>query len=164
MAAEEARTLADAQLACFEGEAGLKNEPDYLMTLTADIVSAYISNNSVGVGDLPRLIQNVHHALCTVGTDQAEPKQLPAVPIRKSVTPDYLVCLEDGKKLKTMKRYLFSRYGMTPDEYRKKWGLRPDYPMVAPRYSEQRRALAKALGLGRRGRRKRKKLSLRIGS
>ncbi|PSJ42862.1 MucR family transcriptional regulator [Allosphingosinicella deserti] len=121
-----------------------------LVTLTADIVSAHVSNNSVAVNDLPQLIQNVHTALIGLGT-KAEPapvKQDPAVSIRASVKPDFIVCLEDGKKLKMLKRHLMTHYQMTPDEYRQKWGLNADYPMVAPNYAEQRRSLAKKIGLG----------------
>ena len=123
---------------------------DDLITLTADIVAAHVSNNSVAVGDLPILIQNVHQALSGLGTQQSEPEARPepAVSIRASVKPDYIVCLEDGKKLKMLKRHLMTHYGLTPDQYRQKWGLGPDYPMVAPNYAEQRRSLAKSIGLG----------------
>jgi predicted transcriptional regulator len=126
-----------------------------LITLTADIVSAHVSNNSVAVSDLPLLIQNVHNALTGLGgrTDEPEVKQEPAVSIRSSVKPDYIVCLEDGKKLKMLKRHLMTHYQMTPDEYRQKWGLNADYPMVAPNYAEQRRTLAKKIGLGTKRRR-----------
>lgn len=122
-----------------------------LITLTADIVAAHVSNNSVAVADLPLIIQNVHSALAGLGTPtaEAEVKQEPAVSIRSSIKPDYVVCLEDGKKLKMLKRHLMTHYGMTPDDYRAKWGLAADYPMVAPAYAEQRRVLAKAIGLGR---------------
>ena len=126
-----------------------------LITLTADIVSAHVSNNSVAVNDLPNLIQNVHNALIGLGS-QPEPapvKQEPAVSIRSSVKPDYIVCLEDGKKLKMLKRHLMTHYQMTPDDYRQKWGLSVDYPMVAPNYAEQRRTLAKKIGLGTKRRR-----------
>jgi len=121
-----------------------------LITLTADIVSAHVSNNSVAVTDLPLLIQNVHGALHGLGDALVEPKvkQEPAVSIRSSIKPDYVVCLEDGKKLKMLKRHLMTHYQMTPDDYRAKWGLPADYPMVAPNYAEQRRALAKTIGLG----------------
>lgn len=121
-----------------------------LITLTADIVAAHVSNNSVAVNDLPQLIQNVHGALSALGTKPVEPeaKLEPKVPIRSSVKPDYLVCLEDGKKLKMLKRHLMTHYNMTPDQYRSKWGLAADYPMVAPNYAEQRRTLAKSIGLG----------------
>ena len=121
-----------------------------LITLTADIVSAHVSNNSVAVNDLPQLISNVHNALSGLGTRAEEPpaKLEPAVSVRSSIKPDYIVCLEDGKKLKMLKRHLMTHYQMTPDEYRQKWGLNADYPMVAPNYAEQRRALAKSIGLG----------------
>nr|WP_314443825.1 MucR family transcriptional regulator [uncultured Sphingomonas sp.] len=121
-----------------------------LITLTADIVAAHVSNNSVAVNDLPQLIQNVHGALSGLGGKPVEPevKLEPKVPIRSSVKPDYLVCLEDGKKLKMLKRHLMTHYNMTPDQYRQKWGLASDYPMVAPNYAEQRRTLAKSIGLG----------------
>lgn len=123
-----------------------------LITLTADIVAAHVTNNSVAVADLPTLIQSVHGALSTLGQPKVEeqPKQEPAVSIRASVKPDHIVCLEDGKKLKMLKRHLATRYQMTPEQYRTKWGLPPDYPMVAPNYAEQRRTLAKSIGLGRK--------------
>ncbi|ABQ68743.1 Ros/MucR family transcriptional regulator [Rhizorhabdus wittichii] len=121
-----------------------------LIALTADIVSAHVSNNSVAVSDLPLLIQNVHNALASLGDEVAEPevKQEPAVSIRASIKPDYIVCLEDGKKLKMLKRHLMTHYQMTPEQYRAKWNLPADYPMVAPNYAEQRRSLAKKIGLG----------------
>ena len=123
---------------------------DTLLTLTADIVAAHVSNNSVAVNDLPSLIQNVHSALTGIsGVSSApEPKPEPKVSIRSSIKPDYIVCLEDGKKLKMLKRHLMTHYNLTPDQYRQKWGLNADYPMVAPNYAEQRRALAKKIGLG----------------
>jgi len=126
-----------------------------LITLTADIVSAHVSNNSVAVNDLPVLIQNVHNALSQLGARAEEPeaKPEPAVSIRSSIKPDFIVCLEDGKKLKMLKRHLMTHYQMTPDEYRQKWGLNSDYPMVAPNYAEQRRSLAKKIGLGTKRRR-----------
>ena len=130
---------------------------DTLLTLTADIVAAHVSNNSVAVNDLPALIQNVHQALAGISAAASapEPRQDPAVSIRSSIKPDYIVCLEDGKKLKMLKRHLMTHYNMTPDEYRRKWGLAADYPMVAPNYAEQRRTLAKSIGLGtKRGKRK----------
>jgi predicted transcriptional regulator len=131
------------------------NLNETLITLTADIVSAHVSNNSVAVNDLPTLIQNVHTALAGLGVAVAEPetKPEPAVSVRSSIKPDYIVCLEDGKKLKMLKRHLMTHYQMTPDEYRAKWGLAPDYPMVAPNYAEQRRSLAKKIGLGTKRRR-----------
>jgi predicted transcriptional regulator len=127
------------------------------ITLTADIVAAHVSNNSVAVSDLPTLISNVHTALAGLTTPVAPPapKQDPAVSIRSSIKPDYIVCLEDGKKLKMLKRHLMTHYKMTPDEYRIKWGLSNDYPMVAPNYAETRRNLAIKIGLGRKpGKRK----------
>ena len=128
-----------------------------LVTLTADIVAAHVSNNSVAVSDLPVLIQNVHGALAGLGTAAAEPevKQEPAVSIRSSVKPDFIVCLEDGKKLKMLKRHLMTHYQMTPDQYRAKWNLPADYPMVAPNYAEQRRSPAKKIGLGTKRRKTR---------
>lgn len=127
-----------------------ENAQETLIALTADIVAAHVSNNSVAVNDLPQLIQNVHTALAGLGAPAAAPeaKPEPKVPIRSSVKPDYIVCLEDGKKLKMLKRHLMTHYNMTPDEYRQKWGLSADYPMVAPNYAEQRRNLAKSIGLG----------------
>ena len=132
---------------------------DTLLTLTADIVAAHVSNNSVAVNDLPNLIQNVHGALAGISNAAAAPeaRQEPKVSIRSSIKPDYIVCLEDGKKLKMLKRHLMTHYQMTPDDYRRKWGLAADYPMVAPNYAEQRRMLAKKIGLGtKRGKRKAK--------
>ncbi len=130
---------------------------DTLLTLTADIVAAHVSNNSVAVNDLPNLIQNVHSALIGIVHNVAapEPRPEPKVSIRSSVKPDYIVCLEDGKKLKMLKRHLMTHYNMTPDQYRQKWGLAADYPMVAPNYAEQRRTLAKSIGLGTKRRRPR---------
>ncbi|WP_010543712.1 MucR family transcriptional regulator [Sphingomonas elodea] len=128
-----------------------------LIALTADIVAAHVSNNSVAVSDLPQLISNVHGALSGLGTVQPEPevKQEPAVSVRASVKPDYIVCLEDGKKLKMLKRHLMTHYQMTPEQYRAKWNLPADYPMVAPNYAEQRRSLAKKIGLGTKRRKTR---------
>jgi predicted transcriptional regulator len=139
--------------------AELQNAEDTLLTLTADIVAAHVSNNSVAVNDLPNLIQNVHAALTAISGNgaAAEPKPEPKVSIRASVKPDYIVCLEDGKKLKMLKRHLMTHYSMTPDQYRQKWGLSADYPMVAPNYAEQRRTLAKSIGLGTKRRRARGK-------
>lgn len=132
---------------------------DTLLTLTADIVAAHVSNNSVAVNDLPNLIQNIHSALNGISGRSAapEPKPEPKVPIRSSVKPDYIVCLEDGKRLKMLKRHLMTHYNMTPDQYRQKWGLAADYPMVAPNYAEQRRTLAKSIGLGTKRRKTRGK-------
>src|SRR5689334_20721409 len=138
-----------------EQEAG----EDTLLTLTADIVAAHVSNNSVAVNDLPNLIQNVHQALRAISATSAAPeaKLEPKVSIRSSVKPDYIVCLEDGKKLKMLKRHLMTHYSMTPEQYRQKWGLSADYPMVAPNYAEQRRTLAKSIGLGTKRRKTRGK-------
>jgi predicted transcriptional regulator len=121
-----------------------------LITLTTDIVAAHVSNNSVDVNELPQLIQNVHDALGRLGAPQTEPeiKLQPAVSVRASVKPDYIVCLEDGKKLKMLKRHLMTHYQLTPEQYRAKWSLPADYPMVAPNYADQRRSLAKKIGLG----------------
>ena len=128
----------------------MDSKDDTLLTLTADIVAAHVSNNSVAVNDLPQLIANVHSALTGLGGASSVPeaKPEPKVPVRSSIKPDYIVCLEDGKKLKMLKRHLMTHYQMTPDQYRQKWGLNSDYPMVAPNYAEQRRMLAKAIGLG----------------
>lgn len=121
-----------------------------LLALTADIVASHFANNTVSPADVPGVIESVYATLARLGAPAAPPaaKQEPAVPVRLSIKPDYIVCLEDGKKLKMLKRHLMTRYGMTPDDYRTKWGLASDYPMVAPNYAEQRRALAKAIGLG----------------
>jgi len=137
--------------------AELDSSDDTLLTLTADIVAAHVSNNSVAVNDLPNLIQNVHSALSGIAgaNAAAEPKPEPKVSIRASIKPDYIVCLEDGKKLKMLKLHLMTHYNMTPDQYRQKWGLSADYPMVAPNYAEQRRTLAKSIGLGTKRRRTR---------
>lgn len=131
---------------------------DTLLTLTADIVAAHVSNNSVAVNDLPNLIQNVHQALTGIwGRPSAsEEKPEPKVSIRSSVKPDFISCLECGKKQKMLKRHLMTNHEMTPADYRQKWGLSADYPMVAPNYAEQRRALAKSIGLGTKRRRTRK--------
>jgi predicted transcriptional regulator len=134
---------------------------EMLITLTSDIVAAHVSNNNVTVDEVPALIQNIYSALASLGTKvEAEPAPLePAVSIRASVKPDYIICLEDGKKMKMLKRHLKTAYDMTPEEYRARWNLPADYPMVAPNYAEKRRELAKKIGLGRkpgqkRGRRK----------
>lgn len=128
-----------------------------LVDMTAEIVTAYVSANQVPSEDLPRLIQTVYAALesmlAPTGAAQNPIAQEPAVPAKRSVTPEYIVCLEDGKKFKSLKRHLRTRYGMSPEEYRAKWGLPHDYPMVAPNYAKARSALAKRMGLGtsRRG-------------
>ena len=123
-----------------------------LLDLTASIVSAHVANNSVAVGDGPKLIKDVYSTLATVSSEEeAEPERPePAVSIKASIKPDYIVCLEDGKKLKMLKRHLMTHYGMTPEQYRTRWGLPSDYPMVAPSYAKQRSALAREIGLGRR--------------
>ena len=128
-----------------------------LITLTADIVAAHVSNNSVAVSDLPVLIANVHGALAGLGGAAPAPevKQEPAVSVRSSIKPDFIVCLEDGKKLKMLKRHLMTHYQLTPEQYRAKWNLPADYPMVAPNYAEQRRTLAKKIGLGTKRRKPR---------
>ena len=134
----------------------LQNTPNYI-ELAADIVSAFVSNNSVPVTELPALIGNVHAALTNVasGSTQqpAEEPKAPAVPIKKSVQPDYIVCLDDGKRFKSLRRHLRTVYNLTPDQYRAKWGLAHDYPMVAPNYAEARSRLAKEMGLGARRKR-----------
>ncbi|MFV3074754.1 MucR family transcriptional regulator [Niveispirillum fermenti] len=126
-----------------------------LLSLTTEIVAAHVSNNTVTINDLPALIEQVYRTLSNVGAEpvvQSEKPQ-PAVAIKKSVTPEYIVCLEDGKKLKMLKRHLKTAYNMSPEEYRERWGLPPDYPMVAPNYAKQRSRLAKQIGLGTRARR-----------
>ena len=127
--------------------------------LTAEIVSAYVSNNTVPPGDIPNLINQVHAALARVsgksGDTSAEPLK-PAVSVKKSITPEYIVCLEDGKKFKSLKRHLRTQYNMTPEQYRDKWGLSTDYPMVAPNYAAARSQLAKQMGLGQQRRRRSK--------
>ena len=135
----------------WDGAERREEDVDQLRNLTADIVAAHVSNNSVAVNDLPQLIANVHGALTGLTRPAPVTKQEPAVPVRSSVKPDFIICLEDGKKLKMMKRHLMTHYKMTPDEYRAKWKLPRDYPMVAPNYAEQRRQLANSIGLGRRG-------------
>jgi predicted transcriptional regulator len=125
--------------------------------LTADIVSAYVSNNSVPASDISALISQVHSALLRVSNGQGEVVSetlKPAVAVKKSITPEYLICLEDGKKFKSLKRHLRTQYNMTPEHYREKWGLAPDYPMVAPNYAEARSQLAKQMGLGQQRRRR----------
>ena len=123
-----------------------------VLQYAAQIVSAHVSNNSVQGSDLPSLIQQVYAALTTLGSApaQAAERPEPAVPLKKSVFADYIVCLEDGKKLKMLKRHLMTSYNLTPDAYRERWGLPPSYPMVAPSYAERRSALAKSIGLGRK--------------
>lgn len=128
-------------------------EQDTLLELTADLVSAYVSNNSVPVAELPGLIAEVHFALGRIGSAAEQvlvEKQKPAVNPKRSVFEDYIICLEDGKKFKSLKRHLMTHFGLTPELYREKWGLEPNYPMVAPSYAAARSALAKKTGLGRR--------------
>jgi len=130
---------------------------DYI-DLTADIVSAYVSNNPVPSAELPGLISEIHGALVNIAEKPEEAPvepQKPAVPIKRSVTPDYIICLEDGKKFKSLKRHLRTQYDMTPEEYRDKWGLGADYPMVAPNYAKARSELAKEMGLGQQRRKRR---------
>ncbi len=126
-----------------------------IIEMTADIVSAYVGNNSVSAAELPSLIQSVHRALASVSSGaeavEAAPKE-PAVPVKRSITPDHLVCLEDGRKFKSLKRHLRTKYNMSPEDYRAKWGLPKDYPMVAPNYAKARSELAKQMGLGQGGR------------
>jgi len=126
---------------------------DMLIELTADVVAAYVSNNPVPAGDLPNLIADVHSALGKVGTTSEQApadKPKPAVNPKRSVTDDYIICLEDGKKFKSLKRHLMTHYGLTPEQYREKWGLDSNYPMVAPNYAAARSRLAKKMGLGRK--------------
>ena len=132
-------------------EENQKLSVETLITLTSDIVAAHVGNNDVAVADVPTLITNVYAALAGLGEAPVveEAKLQPAVSIRSSVKPDYIVCLEDGKKLTMLKRYLRTNYNMSPEEYRARWGLPADYPMVAPNYAEKRRDLAKKIGLGR---------------
>ena len=130
---------------------------DHHLELTADIVAAYVSNNTVPVGELSGLISQVHAALVQVATGRGEAAAetaKPAVAVKKSITSDHLVCLEDGKKFKSLKRHLRSQYNMSPEQYREKWGLPADYPMVAPNYAQARSRLAKAMGLGQQRRRR----------
>jgi predicted transcriptional regulator len=126
-----------------------------IIGMTADIVSAYVGNNTVASSDLPSLIQSIHRALTGVagGAEpvEAAPRE-PAVPVKRSITPDFLVCLEDGRKFKSLKRHLRTKYNMSPEDYRAKWGLAKDYPMVAPNYAKARSDLAKQMGLGQGGR------------
>ena len=133
------------------------NLSETLITLTADIVSAHVSNNSVSVNDLAGLIANVHGALAGLGaveTPVEAPKAAPAVSVRASIKPDYIICMKDGMKLKMLKRHLMTHHNMTPEQYRTEFGLNSDYPMVAPNYAEQRRTLAKKIGLGTKRRKR----------
>lgn len=131
----------------------MKSDNNELVELTTTIVSAYVSNNTVVAGDLPTIINDVHEALSRASVNASQPpveEFKPAVPVKRSVTPEYIVCLEDGKKFKSLKRHLRTHYNMSPEEYREKWGLPHDYPMVAPNYAAARSALAKKMGLGQR--------------
>ncbi len=129
-----------------------KSEQGDVLRMAVDIVSAYVANNTVPAGQVPEVIHTVYNSLTTLdgGTDAAPEPAKPAVSVRRSVTPEYIVCLEDGKKLKMLKRHLRAAYDMSPEEYRAKWGLPADYPMVAPNYAAQRSAFAKKIGLGRK--------------
>ena len=130
-------------------------QPHDLLTLTTEIVAAHVSNNNVAVSDLPTLINQIYNSLANIDTAPAAPaaRPQPAISVKKSVQPDYIVCLEDGKKLKMLKRHLKTAYNMSPEAYRERWGLPSDYPMVAPNYARQRSRLAKEIGLGTRARR-----------
>jgi predicted transcriptional regulator len=134
----------------------LENQDSTFVELTAEIVCAYVGNNAVPAAEIPALIKQVHSALSeasAAANAPDTPAPEPAVPVNRSITPDHLICLEDGKKFRSLKRHLRTSYNMTPEEYREKWGLRPDYPMVAPNYAAERSRLAKKIGLGQ-GRRK----------
>ena len=133
---------------------------EQLLEMTTEIVSAYVGNNTIAAGELNELIVSIHDSLhnLTTGGVEVEPEPIkPAVPVRRSVTPDYLICLEDGKRLKMLKRHLRTTYGLSPDDYRAKWGLPADYPMVAPNYAQQRSEFAKKIGLGKVGQEKRRR-------
>ncbi len=134
-----------------------QSESGDLQALMTKVVASHVANNTVAVADLPKLIQQVYDALAGLsnGADAQERPQ-PAVSVKRSITPDYIICLEDGKKLKMLKRHLKTSYGLTPDEYRERWGLASDYPMVAPNYAAQRSALAKKIGLGTKPRKRRR--------
>ena len=133
---------------------------EQLLEMTTEIVSAYVGNNTIAAGELNELIVSIHDSLHNLNTGgvEVEPEPIkPAVPVRRSVTPDYLICLEDGKRLKMLKRHLRTTYGLSPDDYRAKWGLPADYPMVAPNYAQQRSEFAKKIGLGKVGQEKRRR-------
>lgn len=130
-------------------------EKENLLSWTVEILTSHLGNHTVAISDLPDIIGSVYRSLENLSSTAAPQEALrPAVAVRRSVTPDYIVCLEDGKKLKMLKRHLNTAFGLTPDEYRQKWGLPSDYPMVAPNYANQRSALAKKIGLGSKGRRR----------
>ena len=130
-------------------------ESDDLRALTTKIIVSHVANNKVTLRNLPKLISGVHEALATVAAVPDKPQ--PAVAVKKSITPDYIICLEDGKRLKMLKRHLMTSFGLTPQAYRERWGLPADYPMVAPKYAAQRSALAKKIGLGTKPRRRRRR-------
>jgi len=136
-----------------------------LVTITADIIAAHVSNNIVAVNDLPQLIASVHGALSALagGSSASNPAQEPAVAVRLSIKPGYIVCLEDGKRMKMLKHHLKTYHQMTPEQYRQKWGLKSNYPMVSPNYAEQRRAMAKSIGLGTRDRKSTKANKTKAG-
>ena len=143
-----------------ENEAPENISKEQLLEMTTEIVSAYVGNNTIAAGELNELIVSIHDSLhnLTTGGVEVEPEPIkPAVPVRRSVTPDYLICLEDGKRLKMLKRHLRTTYGLSPDDYRAKWGLPADYPMVAPNYAQQRSEFAKKIGLGKVGQEKRRR-------
>ena len=143
-----------------ENEAPENISKEQLLEMTTEIVSAYVGNNTIAAGELNELIVSIHDSLhnLTNGGVEVEPEPIkPAVPVRRSVTPDYLICLEDGKRLKMLKRHLRTTYGLSPDDYRAKWGLPADYPMVAPNYAQQRSEFAKKIGLGKVGQEKRRR-------
>lgn len=130
-----------------------RNEPLDIMSLVAEVVASYVSNNEMEASELPAFIQQVHRSLCNVGSGRSfllHDRPDPVVPIEESVQPDYIVCLEDGRRLKMLKRHLKTAYNMSPDQYRERWGLAADYPMVAPNYAKRRSNLAKDIGLGTR--------------
>ena len=131
------------------------DENNDILSLTADIAAAYVSNNTVAASEVPTVIQTIYRALGTLGKSDLQPApeaRKPAVPVKKSITPEHLVCLEDGRKFKSLKRHLRTKYNMSPEDYRAKWGLPKDYPMVAPNYAKARSELAKQMGLGQGGR------------
>ena len=135
-----------------ESDFGGSSINDQLIELAADVVAAYVSNNAVPIGELPSLVQDIHRALSRLHASETQQAETltPAVPIKKSVTPDFLISLENGRKFKSLKRHLMTAHGMTPDDYRRKWGLPANYPMVAPNYAAARSSLAKGMGLGRK--------------
>src|SRR5262245_35857506 len=140
-----------------DDDGGVTTNGGPAIRMTTDIVASFVTNNTISVEELPELIRSVHRTLSALshgGDDKSVERPKPAAPINRSVQHDYIICLEDGKKLKMLKRYLRSTYGMSPDEYRKRWGLPPDYPMVAPAYAARRSEFAKKIGLGKGVRRK----------